>query len=136
MSRREALVEKFRGVVAERLAKLKQGLAALAVRADDREVCADVERELHTLKGEAKLLGFTDMGRVAHALESLLAAADHLGAAEQHRFAASQPAVALMQTGFELIDRLRAGPAADDPLERDVSAFFDRASAIVEAQDP
>ena len=39
---------------------------------DNSEVARELKRELHTLKGEASLLGFTVVSQLAHALEDIL----------------------------------------------------------------
>lgn len=71
----EQLVAQFRATSLERLERIEAAWAALTQRMGT----ADTERELfhdvHTLKGESRLVGFADVGLIAHRLEDLLFAA-------------------------------------------------------------
>jgi two-component system chemotaxis sensor kinase CheA/two-component system sensor histidine kinase and response regulator WspE len=89
VDRRQALIDKFRQLAGERVARIRDALGG------DGEV---VERELHTLKGEAQLLGFGDIAQVARALEQLV------GTEIDDR----------VEEGLSLIERLRMAPADDD----------------------
>lgn len=93
MSRLDALREKFGRVAAERVEKIRAG--------------TDVERELHTLKGEADLLGFGTIARIAGALETL---------------AHADPRPSQWADGLALIDRLRT--SAPGSTSDEVEAFF------------
>jgi chemotaxis protein histidine kinase CheA len=64
--RRAGFVARFRNVAAERLARVR---AALDGRDED-----EARRELHSLKGEARVVGFEAVARIAHALEERLEA--------------------------------------------------------------
>lgn len=66
---------KFLGVADERLSRLHEDLAHLEEHHDDEAVAARVMREIHTLKGESKMLGFSLINDVAHRTEDLLAVA-------------------------------------------------------------
>ncbi|HEY3452830.1 MAG TPA: response regulator [Myxococcales bacterium] len=72
---RKSLLSKFRDVTADRLEKI--GLALLALEKDPKAEgpADDVARELHTMKGEARMLGLPRIGELAHAAEDLLKAA-------------------------------------------------------------
>ncbi|GEJ55676.1 hybrid sensor histidine kinase/response regulator [Anaeromyxobacter diazotrophicus] len=70
---RQKLLGKFREVTADRLEKIGAGLLALE-RGDAGEAGAEVARELHTLKGEARMLGFSGLAQVVHAAEDVLRA--------------------------------------------------------------
>lgn len=68
-----SLRDKFRGVLAgraERLLELVRGLGDSPAHAQERR---DALGELHTLKGEAKMLGWSQLATLAHALEERLA---------------------------------------------------------------
>ncbi|MGI5865228.1 MAG: Hpt domain-containing protein, partial [Myxococcales bacterium] len=71
---RKSLLSKFREVTADRLEKI--GLALLALEKDPQAVAPaeDVARELHTMKGEARMLAMPRIGELAHACEDLLKA--------------------------------------------------------------
>jgi two-component system chemotaxis sensor kinase CheA/two-component system sensor histidine kinase and response regulator WspE len=68
---RQKLLGKFREVTQDRVEKLSASLLALE-RGGGEEVKAEVARELHTLKGEARMMGFTGLSQVVHAAEDLL----------------------------------------------------------------
>lgn len=69
------LVAKFAALSAQRLERL-QNLVVRLEHGDDRGAHGrDAQRELHTLKGEARILGLDRTARLAHLLEDLLHAA-------------------------------------------------------------
>jgi two-component system, chemotaxis family, sensor kinase CheA len=67
----EELVEQFRTVALERLDRVEQAWASVRASLDARAGVL-VHRELHTLKGESKMLGFSDVNVVCHKLEDLV----------------------------------------------------------------
>jgi two-component system chemotaxis sensor kinase CheA len=89
--RRAALVERFRASSLDRIGRLSlalidmEGGRATAGQADE------ISRELHTLKGEATMLGFVAMGEVIHAIEDRLAAGKGV---EGHRREAAKAVLA------------------------------------------
>lgn len=93
-----ALIEKFRDVALDRLENMNLALVSLERRGDDEETTADLLREIHTLKGEAKMLGFADVNLVAHQIESIMMSAAELS------FDVPKPAINLI---FEGLDTLR-----------------------------
>lgn len=70
---RQELLGKFREVTADRLEKIGAGLLALE-RGEGGDAAGGVARELHTLKGEARMLGFAGLAQVIHAAEDVLRA--------------------------------------------------------------
>jgi two-component system chemotaxis sensor kinase CheA len=68
----EALLQIFLTETEEGLARLEQGLVTLESHPGDREALDEVFRVIHTLKGDAGMLGFSAVSEVAHALEGLL----------------------------------------------------------------
>jgi two-component system, chemotaxis family, sensor kinase CheA len=70
--RRAALIRKFKDIGAERVERLNLNWVRLEQTPDDLELAAELLRELHTLKGEAKTVGFADIALVSHKLESLV----------------------------------------------------------------
>jgi chemotaxis protein histidine kinase CheA len=72
---RKSLLSKFREVTSDRLEKI--GLALLALEKDPsaEAPAEDVARELHTMKGEARMLALPRIGELAHACEDVLKAA-------------------------------------------------------------
>src|SRR5574341_1827423 len=68
---RQKLLGKFREVTQDRVEKLSASLRALE-RGGGEEAKGEIARELHTLKGEARMMGFTGLSQVIHAAEDLL----------------------------------------------------------------
>ena len=68
---RQKLLGKFREVSADRVEKISAGLLALE-RGQAGEAAAEIARELHTLKGEARMLGLGGLAHVIHAAEDVL----------------------------------------------------------------
>jgi len=70
---KKSLLKKFQEVTADRLQKIQLGV--LDLEKDTAEQAAeDVARELHTMKGEARMLGLPIIGQLAHAAEDVLRA--------------------------------------------------------------
>ncbi|AFZ13111.1 CheA signal transduction histidine kinase [Crinalium epipsammum PCC 9333] len=63
----------FKDVSEERLQKLDEGLLLLEKNASDEGKFNDLLREAHSLKGDANMLGVTDVGTLAHRMEDILA---------------------------------------------------------------
>ncbi len=71
---KQSLLKKFSEVTADRLQKIQ--LAVIQLEKSDNDLAADnVARELHTMKGEARMLGLAAIGQLSHAAEDLLKAA-------------------------------------------------------------
>ena len=69
---RQKLLPRFRETTADRVEKITGALLALErgqIDADGRE---ELERELHTLKGESRMMGFTGISAVVHAAEEVV----------------------------------------------------------------
>ena len=69
---RQKLLQKFQEVTADRLQKIQLGLLELEREPATPEAAEEVARELHTMKGEARMLGLVGIASVAHAAEDLL----------------------------------------------------------------
>ena len=81
----DSLVEEFRAVALERLEKIEASWEHVLKELDE-QASAVVHREVHTLKGEARIVGFTDVNMVAHKLEDLLNIARNNGYAVDEDF--------------------------------------------------
>ncbi|MEO7097549.1 MAG: Hpt domain-containing protein, partial [Polyangiales bacterium] len=66
----EALVDQFRTVAQERLQRIENAWATVLQGLDD-DAANTLQREVHTLKGESRMLGFSDVNLVCHKLEDL-----------------------------------------------------------------
>ena len=72
-----------------------QLLVRLRDRPDEREVIAGLQRDLHTLKGGARMAGIMAIGELGHAMESLLEAA------AEHRLQLNKQDIPLLERGFD-----------------------------------
>ena len=68
---KKSLLKKFQEVTADRLQKIQLGVIDLE-KPTAAQAAEDVARELHTMKGEARMLGLPAIGHLAHAAEDLL----------------------------------------------------------------
>jgi two-component system, chemotaxis family, sensor kinase CheA len=66
------IVKEFLQESEENLAQLDRDLIELESNPTSREILARIFRTVHTIKGSSGFLGFTNLGIVAHAGESLL----------------------------------------------------------------
>jgi two-component system chemotaxis sensor kinase CheA len=71
----EKLIARFRTLSFERLDRIEMAWIALTRAKGTPEQDAELHRELHTLKGEARVIGFPDVGLLCQRLEDLAAAA-------------------------------------------------------------
>lgn len=71
----QALVAQFRSGSLERLDRIEAGWNAVTQRMATAELEAEMFRDVHTLKGEARLVGFADVVLITERLEDLLFAA-------------------------------------------------------------
>lgn len=70
---KKSLLKKFAEVSADRLQKIQLGVIDLE-KPTAAQAADEVARELHTMKGEARMLGLSAIGQLAHAAEDLLKA--------------------------------------------------------------
>ena len=104
-----------------------QLLVRLRDRPDEREVIAGLQRDLHTLKGGARMAGIMAIGELGHAMESLLEAA------AEHRLQLNKQDIPLLERGFDRLHTMvtrvgeRRAVAMPDTL---ITAFDARAIGI------
>ena len=99
-------------------------LANLRESADDRESLVGLQRDLHTLKGGARMAGLFAIGELGHSMESLLE-----GVSEQ-RFDLARSDVPLLERGFDRLHAMltRVGERrAISPSQALIDAFDTRA---------
>ncbi len=72
MSGMTALIGRFLATASERLTQMGEVLSSLRSAGDVNDVVKRFGRDLHTLKGEARLLGLPEIERIAHASEDML----------------------------------------------------------------
>lgn len=69
------LVSRFRSVALERLERIEAAWLALTQRTAGPQTEAELFQDIHTLKGDARVVGFADVGLLSQRLEDLLFAA-------------------------------------------------------------
>jgi len=67
----DEIVAKFRATALERLERVEHAWEQVLTTLDD-DASRSIQREVHTLKGESKIVGLTDVNTVCHKLEDLL----------------------------------------------------------------
>jgi chemosensory pili system protein ChpA (sensor histidine kinase/response regulator) len=99
-------------------------LARLREQADDRESLIGLQRDLHTLKGGARMAGVFAIGELGHSMESLLEAVS------EQRFDLGRGDVPLLERGFDrlhaMVTRVGEGRAIS-PSQGLIDAFDARA---------
>lgn len=70
--RRQALFAKFRAVAQERLQRLHAAVIPLGQPQLSTNLVTEILREIHTLKGEARMLALSSLNELAHAVEEIL----------------------------------------------------------------
>jgi two-component system chemotaxis sensor kinase CheA len=68
----EQLIARFRSVAHERLATIEQAWSNVTQDPSNLLAAQTLSRELHTLKGESRSMGFADVNLVCHKLEELI----------------------------------------------------------------
>jgi two-component system, chemotaxis family, sensor kinase CheA len=71
---RQKLLPRFRETTADRVEKISSALLELERGTAAGDLLQELARELHTLKGEARMMGFVGISTVVHAAEDLLKA--------------------------------------------------------------
>ncbi|MFO1493737.1 MAG: Hpt domain-containing protein [Lysobacterales bacterium] len=103
-------------------------MARLREAPDDREAVASLQRDLHTLKGGARMAGLTPLGDLSHAMESLFEAMAHGQAS------ISRVAIEALERAFDrlhsMVQRVRARHAIALP-EQTIA----RLEAIIEGRE-
>jgi len=66
------LREKFRDVTLDRLRALNHGILELEKGVREETLVNQIMREIHTLKGESRMMGFSDINLISHKVEDLL----------------------------------------------------------------
>lgn len=117
---RDALIKKFRTVGLERIEQMNSVLVDLEHVPDDAERVDELMREIHTLKGEAKMMGFADVNLIAHQLENLL-----LEVVDDGELVDPEP-IDLVFDGLDLIRDLLTKSAGEGSGEVDLTGFVDR----------
>ena len=92
---RGRLIAKFRSTATDRLRKLANVILRLEREGYSETIAEEVKREIHTLKGEAKLVGFADVSFLVHKIEELILFAD------RNHFRTEARTLDVILTGFD-----------------------------------
>ncbi len=108
----EGIITRFRTLSLERIGRLESVWNALLQGAEDPEAVRVMSRDLHTLKGDAKVVGFEEVHVLAQKLEELVALAGQL----QYRVSEDFELVVTMAAQFAsmLIKKKSAGQSGID----------------------
>ncbi|HSP79419.1 MAG TPA: response regulator [Myxococcaceae bacterium] len=111
MSARERLLKQFRELVGVRLERVNRRVMELETGASV-EAGRAVLRELHGLKGEARMMGFNDVNTLVHEMEELVRATERNG----HALSGSSTDVLLLASDAVMV-MAGAAPAPQAPPE-------------------
>lgn len=123
------LIEKFRSVALDRVEKMNSLLVELEHEPDAAESRQTLLREAHTLKGEARMLGFADINLVAHFTEHLLLDAEGLG------FKVEPQIFAMIFTGLDMVRSLLTKTAGSFSGPIDLTGFVEQVVALRSGAD-
>jgi two-component system, chemotaxis family, sensor kinase CheA len=105
----EGIITRFRTLSLERISRVESVWQALVQGAEDEEAERGISRDLHTLKGDARIVGFEEVHVLAHKLEELLALAGQVN----YRVSEDFDLVVTMATQFVgMLLRKRTGGAS------------------------
>lgn len=128
MNRREQVKQqlraKFLSVARERLAQIGAALVSYEERPTDEALATDLMREIHTLKGEAKLVGFEEVNKVSHKTEELLLHARELAPEDRGKVYGA------VGRGLDVMAAIVARESGDPSVEVDVAAYLAEADAV------
>ncbi|NPC80885.1 hybrid sensor histidine kinase/response regulator, partial [Pyxidicoccus fallax] len=127
MNPSDRLIKQFRDLVTVRLERINRSLMELEAGANP-EAGRGVLRELHGLKGEARMMGFDDINALVHEMEELVRAT------EPHRYTLTQgSADALLVAADAVLLLSGALPSADPP--PDVGTLVAALQASIRAEN-
>jgi two-component system, chemotaxis family, sensor kinase CheA len=107
---RALVLETFRAEAGDHLRRLEEMLVALESRANDAELLQEIFRTVHSLKGDAAMVGFPEIADFAHRVEDLL------DALRDGQVAVHPEMVTLL---LRAVDVLRALMTGDSPADLD-----------------
>jgi chemotaxis protein histidine kinase CheA len=122
---RAKLVAKFRSVGLGRVERLNQAILHLERSPDSAEAAQEVLREIHTLKGEAKLVGLAEVSTAAHKTEDLILLAQAAG------FRPGPEVQDLILAGLDAMAALLQSEADAPAPAADLARFHSRADRLL-----
>ncbi|MFY2559714.1 hybrid sensor histidine kinase/response regulator [Corallococcus terminator] len=132
---KKSLLKKFQEVTADRLQKIQLGVLDLEKETAD-QAADDVARELHTMKGEARMLGLAAIGQLAHAAEDVLRA-------EREGRTATEIATDVMLRACDVLSDLiedlsgaNTGTSASEDIVRAMADVSGQAAPVIHGAKP
>jgi two-component system chemotaxis sensor kinase CheA len=125
-----AFYNQFRDETAENVRALSDGLLAIEAETDEAARRGHIDRifrAMHTVKGSARMLGFEPVGRLAHALESLL------GELRQGRRELDRPLADALLRGGDTVLTLAVAAAEGRAADVDIDAAIAALPALAAA---
>jgi chemosensory pili system protein ChpA (sensor histidine kinase/response regulator) len=122
------LLEVFVEEAREILDQADASLAGWRAEPQQGEYVAALQRDLHTLKGSARMAGLTTVGDFSHAMEALL---DAVAGGQRE---SDGPAIEAMENGFDRLHRMIVAISKDQPIsmsEADIEPFARLAGAPI-----
>ena len=105
---REALLGKFRQICTERINTLVDLFTKVQDSPDNSDIIEKLMREIHTLKGELKIMSFPEGGQIVHALE------DGLKVLKDNSFASADTLFDLFTEVLDVVSGSVLGDAKPD----------------------
>jgi two-component system, chemotaxis family, sensor kinase CheA len=110
----EGIITRFRTLSLERIGRVESVWNALVQGSEDEEAVRGISRDLHTLKGDARIVGFDEVHVLSQKLEELLAMAGQLN----YRVSEDFDLVVTMATQFVgMLLRKKSGGASGIDLD-------------------
>jgi chemotaxis protein histidine kinase CheA/CheY-like chemotaxis protein len=117
---RQELLEDFRKSTLERTEKINLAWISLETDPDNQEMADELQRLLHSLKGESKMMGFADVSLITHRTEDLVIAA------RDKNFQVSDEFGDAILAAVDMISSLVLKRAGTNQPTGDVSGLLDR----------
>ena len=126
---RKELLEEFRNTAKERSEKISLRWIELESNPDQAGLADDLMRQLHSLKGESKMMGFSDISLIAHKTEELVLASKQKG------FSKNPELGDLVLAASDAIVRLVQKRAGGHNSTFDLTALVERFEAVLSTEN-
>lgn len=119
------IVAQFRATSIERLGRIEAAWGSLSQRVGTAESESELFRDVHTLKGEARLVGFADVVLITQRLEDLLVAA------KRRRYRVSEDVDVLVTMAIQFIRMLLRKRAGASQGGIDINGFLKQIDEVL-----
>ncbi len=120
----DEILEIFKNEVRERVKNVEDGLIALQSDPSNQDIVENLLREAHTIKGAARMVGYSRMGEVAHKLETLL---------RKFKEGEVDPQKAV-KAAFKAVDYIKNAVEKGESDEQDIIKILENPDSIEEAE--